>query len=216
MSDKPEGPFEDRGKLFDSADAGVANSIDPMHYVEEDGKSYLFWGSFHGIYGIALSADGLKTEGEPFPIAGPAFEAAYLIKRDGYYYFFGSRGSCCEGAASGYSVSVGRSASLMGPYVDKEGSDLKVSDGTLLLTGHFESQKVVKPFTGPGHNAVIRDDAGTDWLVYHAVDKADPLLPNGATRRPLMIDPLVWKDGWPTVEALTPGAGPRPGPVWRK
>ncbi|HEX5552937.1 MAG TPA: family 43 glycosylhydrolase, partial [Chitinophagaceae bacterium] len=51
VSDKPEGPFTDLGKLFYSKEIGVANSIDPFLMVDH-GKPYLFWGSFNGIYGV--------------------------------------------------------------------------------------------------------------------------------------------------------------------
>ncbi|MDR1919040.1 MAG: family 43 glycosylhydrolase, partial [Tannerellaceae bacterium] len=57
----PEGPFSDRGMLFRSNTIGVQNSIDPF-FMEEEGKNYLFWGSFSGIYGIELTADGLSLK----------------------------------------------------------------------------------------------------------------------------------------------------------
>ena len=52
-------------------------------------------------------------------IAGTLTEGTYIIKRDGYYYLFGSAGSCCDGANSTYHVVVARSENLMGPYVNK-------------------------------------------------------------------------------------------------
>lgn len=100
-TDNPGGPFTDHGKLFTSEEIGVDNSIDPMLFVE-DGTPYLFWGSFHGIYGVKLTKDGFHPDGEKFQIAGPSFEAPYIMKRNDYYYFFGSSGSCCEGASSSY------------------------------------------------------------------------------------------------------------------
>lgn len=148
ISDSPAGPFEDQGPLFTSKEIGVANSIDPFFYVKDD-KPYLFWGSFHGIYGIQLSEDGLTTAGEKFQIAGNAFEAPYIIERDGYFYFFGSIGSCCEGEWSTYRVGVGRSESLTGPYLDKDGTDILYSQGTLILA---DSEN----FAGPGHNAIVK------------------------------------------------------------
>lgn len=213
-ADDPAGPFEDQGPLFLSSEIGVTNSIDPMFYVD-DGTPYLFWGSFHGIYGIQLSDDGLKTAGEKFPVAGDAFEAPYLVKRDGYYYLFLSLGSCCEGEFSSYHVAVGRSEQIEGPYLDQNGDDLMGSTGTLVLVGDEDAEKE-KRFVGPGHNAIVTDDAGTDWIVYHAIDPEEPRLPAGATRRPLMIDPLVWKDGWPQVEGLLPRTGEQTGPVWKR
>lgn len=212
IADHPQGPFKDLGKVFDSKDIGVGNSIDPALFVEKDGTPYLFWGSFHGIFATRLTKDGRHPVGQPVQIAGNDFEASYVIKRNGYYYYFGSRGTCCEGANSGYNVAIGRSKSLLGPYVDKEGTSLISGGGTLLLTGNFPNEKGPKSFAGPGHNAIITDKSGTDWIVYHAVDKSKPYLKDGATRRPLMIDRLEWKDGWPYVKGLVPSTSKEPAP----
>ena len=57
---RPEGLFKDKGKLFRSNEIGVHNSIDPF-YIEEDGKKYLFWGSFFGIYSIELTDDNTSV-----------------------------------------------------------------------------------------------------------------------------------------------------------
>jgi arabinan endo-1,5-alpha-L-arabinosidase len=54
---------------------------------------------------------------------------------------------------------------------------------------------------GPGHNAVVTDMAGQDWMLYHAVDGLNPLINNSETRRPALLDRLDWSDGWPTVRS---------------
>lgn len=210
VSENPAGPFEDQGKLFTSEEIGVENSIDPFFFVEEDAP-YLFWGSFNGIYGVELAMDDLSVKGEPFQIAGNDYEAPYIIKRDNYYYFFGSRGSCCEGENSTYNVAVARSEKLQGPYVDKEGIPLVENGGYMILEGSQEGE-----FVGPGHNAIITDDKGTDWIVYHAIEKEDPLLWTGASRRPLMIDPIVWQDGWPGIKNGVPSEGIQDAPFIEK
>ena len=46
-SERPEGPFVDRGAMFTSETIGVNNSIDQF-YIEDGGKKYLVWGSFWG------------------------------------------------------------------------------------------------------------------------------------------------------------------------
>ncbi|WP_306060598.1 family 43 glycosylhydrolase [Natronococcus wangiae] len=195
-ADHPAGPFEDRGKLFDSEEIGVENSIDPFFFVEE-GTPYLFWGSWHGIWGVELEDDGFAVAGEPFRIAADDhFEAPYIVERDGRYYFFGSNGRCCDGADSDYHAVVGRSDSFDGPYVNRDGDPLEENPGTTILEGS-------DAFIGPGHNAVIRDDAGTDWLVYHAYDADDPWI-NSTPRRALMIDRIRWEDGWPAIDGGVP------------
>ncbi|USZ69841.1 family 43 glycosylhydrolase (plasmid) [Halorussus salilacus] len=201
-ADSPEGPFEDRGRLLRSEGVGVPNSIDPCPVVEA-GTPYLFWGSHRGIYGVRLGGDGRSLAGEKFQVAGDGVEAPSLLARDGRYYLFGSRGRCCAGADSDYRVVVGRADDLRGPYRNRAGEDLLDAPGMTILRGNDR-------FAGPGHNAVARDDAGDDWLVYHAYERADPWV--GQTpRRVLMIDRLRWREGWPAVPDGSPSlTAPKP------
>ncbi len=188
-ADNPGGPFTDHGALFISKDLNTQNSIDP-DYVEEDGHKYLFWGSFRGIWGIELSEDGLslKEGAKPKQIAGTFMEATYIHKRNGYYYLFGSEGSCCEGERSTYRVTVGRSKSLFGPYVDKHGRSLMENHHEVIL---HRSDDVI----GPGHNAeIFTDDEGKNWILYHGFSAADP-----HAGRLVYMDRLEWIDGWPHI-----------------
>lgn len=57
---------------------------------------------------------------------------------------------------------------------------------------------------GPGHNAVVTDAAGNDWLVYHAIDPENPDQPAvDARKRPMLIDRIDWTDGWPGLPAMS-------------
>lgn len=193
VSDRPEGPFKDCGMMFRSNGIKVQNSIDPF-YIEDNGHKYLFWGSFRGIYAIELSEDGLslKSGSSPVQIAGIAYEGTYIHKRGGYYYMFASIGSCCEGLKSTYTTVVGRSTSLFGPYLDKKGQSMMDNHHEILI--HKNDS-----FVGTGHNSeIVSDNAGTDWLFYHAVSVANP------DGRVLMLDKIDWIDGWPSVEGNSP------------
>lgn len=188
-AEKPEDPFTDRGMMFRSSDIGVQNSIDPF-YIEENGKKYLFWGSFRGIYGIELSPDGLAVAQGAVKkqIAGTAYEGTYIHKRNGYYYLFASTGTCCEGLKSTYQTVVGRSDNLWGPYVDKKGSPMLENNHEILIHKN-------KDFVGTGHNAeLVADKNGDDWVLYHGVSVANP------SGRVLLLDKVIWKEGWPTVK----------------
>lgn len=202
----PAGPFEPRGGLLRSEGIGVPNSIDPMLFVR-DGTPFLFWGSKRGIYGIRLAADGLSLAGEKFRIAGGGVEAPYVVERDGYYYFFGSRGTCCRGAESTYHVVVGRAEELRGPYVNRDGGRLTAEgvNGTTILDGGDR-------FVGPGHCAVVRDERGGWWLLYHAYVRENPWVED-TPRRVLMLDRIRWRDGWPVVGDGTPSATGEVPPV---
>jgi len=200
-AEHPAGPWEDLGRpLFCSDDVGVRNSIDPFVWVDGRERT-LIWGSFHGIYAIGLAEDGMGVVGDKARLADERFEAPYVVWRDGFFYLFLSSGSCCDGAGSTYITWVGRSESLFGPYVDDLGRDLRYGGGTVVLFRNDD-------WVGPGHNAVATDDAGVDWIVYHAIDPDRPNLRSGATRRPVLIDPIEWRAGWPVVHD---DAGPSKG-----
>ncbi|MGQ1891604.1 family 43 glycosylhydrolase [Thermophagus sp. OGC60D27] len=205
-SNKPDGPYFDHGKLFRSNEIDVQNSIDPF-YIEDEGKNYLFWGSFRGIYAIELSEDGLslKPEAEKQQVAGTAYEGTYIHKRDGYYYLFASIGSCCEGVNSTYTTVVGRSDNLFGPYLDKEGNSMMANHHEVLISANSR-------FVGTGHNSeIVQDDEGSDWVFYHAVDKNNP------QGRVLMLQRIIWEDGWPKlIMEGTPGVTPQARPIFSR
>ena len=150
--------------------------IDPC-YFEDNGKKYLFWGSYNstskgyegGIRYVELSADGLSIKGAVSEkIAGPSIEGIMVHKRGNYYYLFGSTGSCCEEERSTYRVVVGRSKNIEGPYVGKNGTVMKENSSynEVILQGN-------NLFAGTGHNSeIITDDEGNDWFFYHAWQKA--------------------------------------------
>ncbi len=213
IADSPAGPFADQGMLLTSEQMGVY-SIDPAFIVDE-GTPYLFFGGItSGIFGIELTKDGRGLAGEMFQISGTGYEAPYMIKRGQYFYFFGSAGACCEGADSTYRVGVARAESIKGPYLNKAGDDILYHEGDTILSGYFPGTETDK-FVGPGHNSVLADDNGTDWIVYHAIDVNYPKFGHGASRRPLLIDELVWKGGWPEVEGGVPSLEAKAGPVFR-
>lgn len=128
---------------------------------------------------------------------GNRYEGANVVEKDGYYYLFASATNCCNGALTGYSVFAGRSEDPYGPFVDRE--------GVSLLAGEVGGTPVISMngnrWVGTGHNSVFVDAAGQWWTAYHAVDQADPFFSQepGFTKRPVLLDPLDWVDGWPTV-----------------
>ena len=195
VSETPEGPWSDRGALFTSDTIGVQNSIDPF-YIEDNGKKYLFWGSFHGIWAVELSDNGLdlKPGAEKVQVAGTAYEGTYIHKKDSYYYLFASIENCCDGYDSRYKTVVGRSKSLLGPYLDRNGKSMMQNNHEIILRGDDNA------FFGTGHNSeIITDSKGTDWILYHAYSKI-----TGDRHRALMLDKVVWNDGWPTINTGYP------------
>lgn len=211
VADEITGPYEDLGKLFDYKEIGIDNAIDPHVFVEDDGTVYMSVGSFQGLYLLQLTSDGLALEGgvetqarDKVLIAGKVggwdgstYEGSYIIKKDGYYYYFGSAGTCCEGKNSTYRVLVGRAEEITGPYLDAQGRPLTASgSGKTFGTMCLDTGITNKNMSGAGHNSILVDDAGDYWIYYHAYSTAD----NYATRH-LFMDKLAWdENGFPHVE----------------
>lgn len=202
VSDSPLGPFPDSKALITNEEFG-SNVIDQFYY-EENGKKYMFFGSFKGIYVTELTDDGLSVkrdvDGKPVlkkQVCGNAFEGTNIYKKNGYYYLFASIGNCCNGINSSYKVVVGRSKDLLGPYVDRKGKGMLDNSWELVLEG--DGQKWI----GPGHNSIIiKDDEGTDWMIYHSYMKN---VDGGVGGRLGMLDCVLWTDdSWPYIKNCVP------------
>lgn len=208
-SDSPQGPFkldksrDGKGLLFTSKEIDVRNSIDPCFF-EEDGKKWLFWGSFNGIYAVQLSDDGMNVlngdleaaKKNKVKIAGTAFEAPYICKRGDYYYMFASVGACCNAMLSTYTTVVGRSTSLLGPYVSKSGV-------SMLDNGYDVVIRANDHFVGPGHNSeIVTDSEDNEFILYHSYNRMTP-----SKGRFLMLDRIFWsEDGWPLIKGDSPSS----------
>ncbi len=198
----PAGPWTDSGEPVvgpREGNGGFLWTFDPTQFTDDDGTSYLYYGSYNGgVFVTELSEDGTRAVGEPTMVAiDNRYEGAYVIQRDGHYYLFASSANCCAGPTTGYSVYVGRSDSPKGPFLDKEGQSMTESrvGGSIVVTPNGNK------WIGPGHNSIVTDLSGEDFFAYHAIDRADPYLDgtSGINERPMLIDRLDWVDGWPTV-----------------
>lgn len=197
-ADKPVGPFYDKGKVLIGNEVGLADCIDPAYFEDTDGKKYLIWGSYFGIHIGELNADGLslKDKYSSTRLAGTngfALEGAWMYKKGNYYYLFCSNGPY-NYEYQQYQVTVGRSTSITGPFVTRNGGKMLDNSLDIILQGNSN-------FYCPGHNSeIITDDNGVDWILYHAFN-AD----NEAAGRNLMLDKVTWDaDGWPVIGNGTP------------
>ena len=213
----PSGPWTDSGQPVVGprpGNGGYLWTFDPSVVSDRDGSQWIFYGSYNGGVWVApLDAAGTRTTGAARMVAiDNKFEGAYVVRHGRYWYLFASTANCCAGPTTGYSVQVGRSRDLRGPYVDAQGTPLLASraGGTPVLNQNGNR------WIGAGHNAIARDVRGRDWIVYHAIDRSDPYLDgtDGINERPMLLDRLDWVDGWPVVRA---GRGPsetaQPAPV---
>ena len=161
VSETPRGPWKNilgESEAVLVPDRFVTNAItlDGQTFVDDDGSVYLYWGTW-GIYkgfgcGAGKMTPDLKgfTETRLIPNteAVDFFEAPFVLKRNGIYYFMYSSGSCHDHT---YRVQYATSDHPLGPY-EYKGCILETNeDGTV---------------HGPGHHSILKE--GDDYyIVYH-------------------------------------------------
>jgi arabinan endo-1,5-alpha-L-arabinosidase len=205
-SASPIGPWTDSGApvVAPRSAGGGCNfywTYDPDVITEHDGtQKYIYYGSYYGGVQVRdLSSDGMTAdEATAVQITIPnRYEGSEVVYHEGYYYYLGSATNCCNGPLTGYSVFVGRSETPKGPFVDRDGQSLLAGrvGGTPFLSMSGNR------WVGPGHQSTFTDFDGQWWTFYHAIDKRKPYFADavGFTRRPVLLDPVDWVDGWPTV-----------------
>jgi arabinan endo-1,5-alpha-L-arabinosidase len=198
--------WTDQGKVVQSDAAWEAvpetdttsfNCIDPAILQATNGTIWMVYGSYSdGILVTQLDPStgkrlnpasiGTKIASSSTSFFSNTTEAAHLHERGGYYYLFLNYGGCCAGVDSTYNLRVGRSTSVTGPYLDRNGINLLNAGGTILLesTGRF---------IGPGHPGILVEN-GTNWFTYHYYDANN----NGAPT--IGLNQLFWTaDGWPAL-----------------
>jgi arabinan endo-1,5-alpha-L-arabinosidase len=196
----------DQGLVLQSKVGDDFNAIDPNLVLDESGQAWLAFGSFwNGIKMRKLDRQTGKLSAEdtrlyslasrkrpdnapPAPPGLPpdwqAIEAPFIVQHGDYYYLFVSFDLCCRGTKSTYKTMVGRSQSVTGPYLDKNGKPMLEGGGSPLLTGN-------KRLLGPGGESILLQKDG-DIIVFHAYD--------ATTGHPfLQISTLDWNDGWPSA-----------------
>jgi arabinan endo-1,5-alpha-L-arabinosidase len=207
VADSPAGPFTPTATPVVAPRRGGPGcnflwTFDPAVTTDADGSRVLYYGSYYGgIEARRLAPDGLTTDPATARriTTGDRYEGAYVVRRRGWWYLMASSTDCCRGPLTGYSVFAGRARSPFGPFVDRLGvrlDDPRVG-GTPVISMNGNR------WIGTGHHAVITDEAGQDWALYHAVDRTDPYFsqpnPDVIQKRPMLLDRLTWRRGWPSV-----------------
>jgi arabinan endo-1,5-alpha-L-arabinosidase len=211
----PAGPFVDIGRPLQCGEGFV--NIDPMAFDDPaSGKRLLYWGSgFEPLKVRELGPDRLSFASGSSPRelvwpskGGKAFpvlvEGSWLVKHGDFYYLFYSGDNCC-GPGANYAVMVARSKSAMGPFQTLEEAKGWRSSIILEKRGRW---------IAPGHNSVVTDGKGQDWIVYHAADVHHSRVNITAdinSRRIMLIDRIRWgDDGWPVIDGPSEELSPAP------
>jgi beta-xylosidase len=204
VASAPAGPFVDERPKPLVCQTNEGGSIDASPFTDEDGTHYLLWkndGNCCGfdtyIYAQRLSPNGAELVGKPARLVRQdAGWEAHLVEAptlwregDRLYLFFSANDYASEFYATGYATCE----APLGPCVD-------APENPILATKCEAA--------GPGHQALVRDEEGDTWIVYHAwpPDAVASVLPG----RLLWIDRLDWVDGKPVVRGPTCTAQPVP------
>lgn len=215
-STSPSGPYRDAGVVL-TPDEPFA--IDAHPFRDDDGQWYLFYAvdRLEGErVGTAVVVDRLvgpgRLAGDPRPVVSatadwqlfladrPMYgavhdwhtcEGPFVVRRQGRYWCLYSGGNWEE---AGYGVSAVWAQTPLGPWHEP---DRAAAGPTVVRT-------VPGVVHGPGHASVVTDDAGADWLVYHAWDAA-------GTARRMCLDRLTWTAEGPVCQG--PTTTPQPAPA---
>ena len=187
----PRYKWEDQGEVINHRNGGDSvNVIDPNVFIDADGKEWLIYGSYRtGLRLVELDRRTGKLftdKSQLDTITTSLGEGSYIIKGPEYYYVFASRGRCCAGIESTYQIVMGRSKTIRGPYLNKEGRSWKDNQYSLFLAGDYDEP-------GRGHNGFFAE-GDTTYIVYHAYTRSHdgaPLL----NIKPMYMD----TDDWPTL-----------------
>ncbi|KAF5022198.1 hypothetical protein F66182_5785 [Fusarium sp. NRRL 66182] len=182
VADKPTGPYKDAhpaGPII-SQSAPVSNNfhnIDPTVLVDDDGKAYIYWGSFGQLRGYELDSDMTTVKGQLTTVNTLTgfFEAAWLSKRKNTYYLFyaannAGPNSPCTPTSYHACIAWGSSSSPLGPW-RFGGVVLDIVSSTTSHPGIYELN-------------------GQWYMVYHTADARN----GGHFRRSVAFDTLEWND----------------------
>ena len=223
VADAPAGPFVDGGRPLLPGPGFTC--IDPMAFDDPaTGRRLLYWGSGFGPIWVRELADdrlsfapGSQATAVLHPSPSrddPAdyhrlIEGAWVHHRAGWYYLFFSGDNCC-GLHAHYAVLVARARHATGPFETYAAATANPHAALLSANAHWHA---------PGHNCVVTDAAGQDWLACHAIDPRQPTFDaiddaEGYSRRVLILARLGYDAaGWPVVAGGSPEWQLQPAPA---
>lgn len=164
VADSPIGPWknilgQDEAVLVPDRYVKKSITLDGQTFIDDDGSVYLYWGTW-GIYpdhgcGVGKFNPDMVTFADttliPNTQAIDFFEAPFVFKRNGIYYFTYSSGSCHDDT---YRVQYATSkVGPMGPFEFADNNPILETnaDGTI---------------HGPGHHSILNE--GDDYyIIYH-------------------------------------------------
>ncbi|KAF9890097.1 hypothetical protein FE257_006258 [Aspergillus nanangensis] len=203
VSDLPTGPYTDAhpaGPIISQSIPSPGNSIqniDPTVMVDDDGRVYIYFGTFGTLLGYELESDMVTVKGSVVEVTSLTgyFEAPWLMKRGETYYMIYaannvSPDAVCTPTSYHACQAYGTASSPLGPWTF-QGVILPIVSSTTSHAG-----------------AVSYDNKW--YLVYHTADAKD----GGHFRRSVALDELTWDDSAtpPKMKQVNQTWAPQPDP----
>ncbi|MGN7187873.1 family 43 glycosylhydrolase [Microbacterium enclense] len=181
VSDTPSGPWTDYagGPIVSQKILGNdAHNIDPTVDVADDGRVWMYWGSFSRLFGVELASDMKTLIGTPTEIRSGVdgfFEAAWLFERKGTYYLAYAANtagpdSWCTPAVYHACIAYSTAPTPMGPWT---------SQG-----------RVLAPVSSTTSHPAITEFKGEWYMAYHTADAVG----GNHFRRSVAVDEVEWDD----------------------
>ncbi len=207
------------------------NAIDPSYLIDNDGKHYLIYGSWHsGIAALEVDTETGKPNALPLPFGNNEDIAAYgsLIATrkmgdrwqgsegpeivynaaTGYYYLF----MAYDALEVPYNPRVCRSKNIYGPYLGIDGTDLTHTGGDMLpVVTHPYKFNGSYGWVGISHCAVF-DDGNGNWYYASQGRYPENVAGNPYSNALMMghVRSIRWTEsGWPVVMPERYGAVPQ-------
>ncbi len=185
----PDYKFSEVSVVASSDGVEDCDAIDPAFCLGPDNRLWLCYGTFFGFVRVVEldPQTGKRIEGNKSVDIAIDCEGTDLVYRDGWYYLFGTHGTCCNGVTSTYNIVVGRSRNVTGPYLDNMGMDMLRGGGKPVIAANGR-------LIGPGHfgRTILGDDVEKFSCHYEAdLDRGGASI--------LDLRALLWKDGWPVA-----------------
>ncbi|MEG3093254.1 family 43 glycosylhydrolase [Sphingomonas sp. PB1R3] len=205
VADRPTGPWRDAhpaGPII-SQGVPVANAIqniDPTVLIDDDGRVYIYWGTFGRLRAMELAPDMVTPEGPEQVVASATgfFEAPWLMKRRGTYYLLYAANNAgpdspCTPTLYHACQAYASAPTPMGPWTYRG--------------------VVLRPVSSTTSHAGAVAFQGRWYLTYHTADAKG----GGHFRRSVAIDPMEWDDSVspPAIRPVQPtrAASPPPAPT---
>lgn len=199
VSDTPLGPWTDHagGPIVSQKILGNdAHNIDPTVFVDDDGKVWMYWGSFGRLMAIQIDTDMKTLIGSPTTISSGVtgfFEAAWLFKRNGTYYLAyaannAGPASTCTPANYHACIAYSTASSPLGPWTYRG--------------------RILAPVSSTTSHPAIAEFRNQWYIAYHTADAEG----GNHFRRSVAIDHLEWDDTQTPARIkpveITPEQGP--------